>query len=67
MSKTFICDFKLPQLSASHYWYSVEVVANNIGRALDLAFKDVRKRPAVKGKRLKEATVSIREVTSGED
>ena len=66
-NKTFMVEFKLPQLSASHYWHVVEVTAPSIGRAVDLGFKEIKKRPAVKGKRLKEATIGVKEVIKSSD
>lgn len=59
--KNYVVDFKLPQLSASHYWHSVEVKASNIGLAVNRAWAEIKKRPAVKGRRLKEASIQVRE------
>jgi hypothetical protein len=59
--KNYVVDFKLPQLSASHYWHSVEVKASNIGLAVNRAWAEIKKRPAVKGRRLKEASIQIKE------
>jgi hypothetical protein len=58
--RNWIVDFKLPQLSASHYWHSVEVEASNIGLAVNRAWAEIKKRPAVKGRRIKDAQISIR-------
>ena len=60
MNKKWIIDFKLPQLSESRYWQSVEVEAANLGLAINRAWAIVKTRPAVKGKRIKEATISAR-------
>jgi hypothetical protein len=60
MSKQWIVDFKLMQLSASHYWHSTEVEAPDIGLAVKRAWAIIKKKPAVKGKRLKEAQITIR-------
>jgi hypothetical protein len=67
MTKEWIVDFKLMQLSASHYWHSVQVEAPDIGMAVKRAWALVKKKPQVKGKRLKEASVTIRLVEAGGD
>jgi hypothetical protein len=56
--KTWTINFKLPQLAAAHYWQSAQVEAPDIGRAVTKAWQVVKKRPAVKGKRIKEFTVT---------
>lgn len=60
-NKEYTVDFKLPQLAAGHYWQSTSVEAPSIGRAVDLAWKIVKQRPAVKGKRLKQADIKVQE------
>lgn len=60
LDKTWVVDFKIPQLSASHYWQSTEVKASNVGLAINRAWAIVKARPIVKGKRIKEATITIR-------
>lgn len=57
--KSWIIDFKLPQLSAAKYWHSVSVQAPDLGLAVKRGWAEIKKRPGVKGKRLKEATISI--------
>ncbi len=57
--KKWVVNFKLPQLSASHYYHSVMVDAPDVGLAIRRAWQEIKKRPAVKGKRIKEATVTI--------
>lgn len=57
--KTWIANFKFPQLSASHYWQSVQVDAPTLEIAFKKAWREVKKRPAVKGKRLKQITVTF--------
>lgn len=59
--KNWIVDFKLPQLSASHYWFSVEVEASNVGLAVNRAWAEVKKRPAVKGRRIKDAQITVKQ------
>ena len=61
--KTYIVDFKLTELAAKSYWQSVEVTASNIGLALNRAWTEVKKRPAVKGRRVKKASVSIEQTS----
>ena len=61
-NKNYSVTFKLPQLSASNYWHSTEVVAPSIGRAVDLAWKVIKTRSAVKGKRVKDADVKVQEL-----
>jgi hypothetical protein len=58
-NKVYTVNFKLMELSASHYWQSTQVEAPSIGRAVDLAWKVVKQRPVVKGKRLKNATITV--------
>lgn len=60
-NKTYIVDFKLPQLAAKSYWQSTEVEASNVGLAINRAWAIVKKRPAVKGRRIKEATITVRQ------
>lgn len=66
-NKTFLITFKLPQLSASHYYHVVEITASGLGRAVDLGYKEVRKRKAVKGKRIDQAEISVKEVKPSEE
>lgn len=61
-NKTYNVDFKLPQLAASHYWQSTQVEAPSIGRAVDLAWKVVKVRSVVKGKRVDYADVKVQKV-----
>lgn len=56
--KWVVC-FKFMELGASHYWHSVEVEGTDIGQALRNAWKAVRKKSHVKGKRISTATVTI--------
>lgn len=65
--KNWIVDFKLPQLSASHYWHSVEVSASNIGLAINRAWAEVKKRPHVKGRRISEAQILVKASKHEED
>lgn len=65
--KNWVVDFKLPQLSASHYWHSVEVKADSVGLAVNKAWKEVKKRPSVKGRRIKEAQIQIRIAGDSDD
>lgn len=60
--KTYIFDFKLPQLAAAHYWQSVTVEANNLEQGLKFAYRELRKRPLVKGKSLKSGEIKFEEV-----
>ena len=62
MTKTFVVTFKLKELSASHYYHAVTVSANNVGRAIDLAWKEVKQRPSVKGKRIKKGEVLFEQI-----
>lgn len=60
--KKFSVTFKLPQLAASRTWNSTEVEAPDMGLALRRAWQDLRKRPHIKGKRLKQATITLEEM-----
>lgn len=62
MVKRYSVTFILRQLSASHYHHNTTVVAPSIGRAVDLAWKVVKTRPAVKGKRLSSASIEVSEI-----
>jgi len=57
--KTWSITFKLPELSASHYWHNVSVDAANVGLAINRAWAEVKKRPAVKGRRVKMGEVKF--------
>lgn len=58
-NKAWVVNFKLPNLAASHYWQSVEIDAPDIGMAIKKAWAEVKKRPAVKGRRIKEAQITV--------
>lgn len=58
MNKTWIVNFKLKELSASHWWQSVQVDASNIGLAINRGWAVVKTRPAVKGKRINKVEIT---------
>jgi hypothetical protein len=58
-NKSWTIDFKLPQLAAGHYWQSTTVEAPDLGLAIKRAWAEVKKRPSVKGKRIKQATIAV--------
>ena len=58
-NKRFNIQFKLPQLSASHYLQFASVEQPTLERALKEAWRKVKTRPAVKGKRIKEGVISF--------
>lgn len=59
MKKTYVINFKLEQLPAAHYWQSAEVEATDLGQAVKKAFAIVKKRPAVKGRRIKTGSITF--------
>lgn len=60
MIKNWEISFKLEQLAAAHYWQSTTVEAPDLGLAIKRAWAIVKKRPAVKGKRVKTGSVSFK-------
>ncbi len=52
--KNWLINFTLPQLSASHYYHGQVVQAANLGLAVNRAWSIVKKKPAVKGRRIEE-------------
>jgi hypothetical protein len=60
-NKKWVVDFNLVNLKAGKNWQSVEVEATGIGQAVKKAWDVVRTRNGVKGKRVNEAKVSIRQ------
>jgi hypothetical protein len=58
-TKEYSITFKLPDLSASHFWHNVTVNATSLEQALKFAYRELKKRPAVKGKRLKSGEIKF--------
>lgn len=65
MNKTWIVNFKLKELSSSHYWQSAEVEATNVGLAVNRAWSIVKARPAVKGKRVNRVEITVEKADAG--
>jgi hypothetical protein len=58
-NKKFIATVKVPQLAASHYYHSTPVEAASIELALKRAWQIIKKRPHVKGKRIKQVQITL--------
>lgn len=59
MTKSFIITFKLPSLPSAHTWQSATVEASDIGLAIKRAWNIIKKRPIVKGRRIKQGEVKF--------
>lgn len=57
--KTYVIDFKLVDLPAGHYWQSAEVEGSNLEQAIKKAWRIVKNRPHVKGKRIRKGSISF--------
>lgn len=64
--KKYSVTYLLKELSASHYYHNVTVEANTLGRALDLAWQEIKLRPAVKGKRVKRGEIKFEQILDNE-
>lgn len=66
-NKKWIVDFNLLALKGGKNWQSVEIEATGIGQAVKKAWDVVRTRNGVKGKRINEAKVSVRQEIEGSE
>lgn len=57
--KRFALYFKLPELVAAHAEQVCSVDASSIGLAIKRGFDIIKKRPAVKGRRITEGKISF--------
>lgn len=57
--KDYSVTLKFPELPASRYYQCADVSATGLGRAADEAFKIIKDRPVVKGKRLTRVTIDV--------
>lgn len=61
--KSFFVDVFYPQVTPAHAAYqSTHVNASNMGLGVMRALKAIKKRPALKGKRIGECRITVREV-----
>lgn len=69
MEKNWTITFYVEQLAAAHAWQSTTVDASDLGLAIKRAWAIVKKRPAVKGRRVKSGSVkfTLNEGMKGEE
>lgn len=67
MDKEYSVTFKLPQLPAAHCWQNTTVTAANFGNAANRAWAIIKKRPIVKGRRLKNTDIKIEIIGDSND
>jgi hypothetical protein len=61
--KAFFVDVFYPQVTPAHAAYqSTRVEASNMGLGVMRALKTIKQRPALKGKRIGEAKITVREI-----
>jgi hypothetical protein len=63
--KTFSVSVFFPEVKPAHAaWQSASSAATEIGVAVSRALSEIRERPGIKGKRIKEAQITVRELDS---
>lgn len=59
MMKRFMCDFSFPDLPSGKMYATEIGEGGDVGNAVNDAFKKVKKRPAIKGRRIKTVKISV--------
>jgi hypothetical protein len=65
--KKYSVNFKLREVPASKYYQSATVEASSIGLAVNRAWAEVKKRDGIKGKRIKNAEISVYQLIEAEE
>lgn len=60
--KTFYVEYEFPELPGGKMRQSWRGEATNLGMAAYLAFKEIRKRSGIKGRRIHKSTVRVIEI-----